>query len=86
MFTWAKIAQYGLSIVSGLVSLANKAAAALKSKSDRDQGAIAQKDATDVADVKTLESVTAPVSDAERQLLWDENAKRFGTPGGKTGQ
>ncbi len=74
MFSWAKI-------VSGLVSFANAVMAALQRKQDRDAGAAAQRDVTNAATTKTLEDVAAPISDADRDKLWDSNKAKFGPDG-----
>ena len=70
MFTWA-------SIVSGLVSLANKIMSAFQSKQDRDAGAAVQRDVTNDATTKTLEDVAAPISSAERDKLWEQNKTKY---------
>lgn len=74
-----------LSIVSGAIKLCNYIAAALQQHHDEMNGVTAQKEATDAANIKTLEAVGAPISKSESDKLWADNAKRFGTDGKPSG-
>lgn len=61
----------GLDILKGLLGMASD-------KEKRNEGAVAQDDATKAATLNTLKNVSAPVSNTERDQLWDDNSKKFG--------
>ena len=73
-------------IISGISAFFQAIATALgmaQAKEQRNEGATAQNEATNVATLKTLEVVSAPVPTADSNKLWDDNAKKFG-PGSGT--
>lgn len=49
-------------------------------KEDRNEGAIAQQEATDDATLKTLENASAPISTTNADLLWNHNKAKYGIP------
>lgn len=67
-----------LSIIAGAIKLFNYLAAALQQHHDEMNGVTAQEEATREATDKVLETVSNPISDAERDKLWDQNAAKFG--------
>lgn len=75
MWSWGKV-------ISGLVGMANTVLGMLRAKSDRDVGAAVQREVTDGATIKVLETVAGPVSGSESERLWDENSAKFGSPAG----
>ena len=74
-----------LSIISGAIKIFSAIAQALQQHHDELNGVTAQREATEDATTKELESVAAPVSTADSDKLWDANKARFGTDSGKTG-
>lgn len=67
------------SIVSGLLKLFNAIAQRLQQHHDELNGANAQKVATHDATDQVLKDVGAPIANAERDELWDQNRQKFGT-------
>lgn len=70
-----------ISLIANAFKAIGLALGLIKSKEDRDAGAEAQREVTDAATTKTLEGVSAPVSTAERDQLWDSNKAKFGPAG-----
>lgn len=75
MFTYAKI-------VAGAIKLLNGIVAALQQHHNEVMATLVQKGATDAATIKTLEAVSAPVSNSERDKLWAETGQKFGSDSG----
>lgn len=75
-----------LSIISGAIKLFNAIAQRLQQHHDEMSGATQQREATNDATVKTLEAVTAPISQSDSDKLWDANKAKFGPGIGSGGQ
>lgn len=67
-----------LTIISGAIKFFNYCAAALQQHHDELNGSNAQNLATKSATLDELKAVSAPVSNAERDELWDANRQKFG--------
>lgn len=67
-----------LSIISGAIKLFNTIAQRLQQHHDEMNGATQQREVTNDATVKTLESVAAPISGADSDKLWELNKAKFG--------
>jgi hypothetical protein len=83
---WSALTGAGewVAVADEALKLGNKIADAMKTKQDRDQGATAQREATDEATLDTIARVTAPVDNSTRDELWNKNKARFGViDGGK---
>lgn len=72
-----------LVIISGIVKFANYIAGSLQQHHDELNGANKQKVADNEARNQVLGDLTAPVSGAESDKLWDQNVVKFGPANGQ---
>jgi hypothetical protein len=63
MFTWAKIAELGLSVINGALSAVNGILARFQRKDDRDAGATAQREVTDEQVISNVATGNAAAAD-----------------------
>ncbi len=67
-----------LAIISGIIKFANYIAGSLQQHHDELNGANKQKVGDNEARNMVLGNITAPVSPAESDRLWDSNLAKFG--------